>query len=240
MPAAKSPVVSNLNVMRVLFVKDWRLFRAPMVALIVVGAVCYLIALASIFYPQADHDTLDSLFTAALVSFELTGFLAAAFGGVAIAGERADRTADFLGLLPVRRMQIVLSKLTVSILMIGACAAFHLLILGLTLLAWSNYYPTNRGPHDVQWVTALPMWFGFTTSLFGIAWLLGTFLRSGPISACVSIATTIAWFAVVALRLDAGHYRDEVVPITLSSISLAVGLSTLVGGTIYYLRRIAP
>lgn len=238
MPAAKSPLVSNLDVMRVLLAKDWRLFRAPMVALIVVGAGCYLIALANILYPQPEHDALQSLLTAAGISFELTGLLAAAFGGVAIAGERADRTSDFLGLLPVTRMQIILSKWIASIFIIGTCAALHLLILGLCVLARSDV--ANYGPHDMQWAVVLPLWIGFTTSLFGIAWLLSTFLRSGPISACISIATTIALFAMVALRLDAGHYSDQQVPLILASTSMAVGLSTLIGGAIYYLRRIAP
>jgi ABC-type transport system involved in multi-copper enzyme maturation permease subunit len=240
MSASKPPVVSNLYVMLALLAKDWRLFRAPMVALIVVGAACYLIALANTLYPQTDHDALESLFTAAVVSIELTGLLAAAYGGVAIAGERADRTADFLGLLPVSRMQIILSKWMVSLLMIGLCAAFHLLVLGLCLLARSNIHPGNVGPRQVQWATALPLWIGFTTSLFGIAWLLSTFLRSGPISACVSIATTIALFAMVALRLDAGHYSEQQVPLVLGSLSLAAGLLSMFGGAIYYLRRIAP
>ncbi len=40
-------------------------------------------------------------------------------------GERSDRTADFIGLLPVTRKQIILSKWLISIIVLAGCAAFH-------------------------------------------------------------------------------------------------------------------
>jgi ABC-type transport system involved in multi-copper enzyme maturation permease subunit len=240
MPASKSSVVSNLEVMRVLFAKDWRLFRAPMIALIVVGLGCYLIALFNVLYPQTQQPARESWLTAAAISFELTGLLASAFGGVAIAGERADRTANFVAMLPVTRFQIILSKWLVSISMISAFAVLHLLVIGICTLARSYTYPGDGRLGDLQWAIALEVWIGFTASLFGIAWLLGTFLRSGPISACISIAVTIASFLVPAMLLDGGIHGGKDPSLVVAPLTIFIGVLCTIGGACYYTRRVAP
>jgi hypothetical protein len=71
--------------------------------------------------------------------------------------------------------------------------------------------------------------------------LLSTFARSGPISACVSIAITIA--ALVLARsaepegapADTWHWAFR-----LGLLPSAIGLASLFAGTLYYLRRVAP
>jgi ABC-type transport system involved in multi-copper enzyme maturation permease subunit len=58
----------------------------------------------------------------------VVALIAAAFGGLAIAGERADRTGDFLAMLPVSRLQIPLSKWLISLATLGVCLTLPLLV----------------------------------------------------------------------------------------------------------------
>jgi len=160
--------------------------------------------------------------------------VAAAFGGMAIAGERADRTADFIALLPVTRIQVALSKWLVSLLMLGICLGFHLLI------AVSNtVYGFRVNPS--QLLVAYEILTCGTFCLFGVAWLFSAFTKSGPISASLSyavvLATTMLTFTVVH-----GHngVSDKESAIAIAMVTTMIGVAGIFVGTIYYLRRIAP
>jgi ABC-type transport system involved in multi-copper enzyme maturation permease subunit len=236
--------------MRALLAKDWRFFRAPMIALLVVGPACFLIALTAVFSSHPAEGVIDTalqcLFIAAIVACALTSLLASAFGGIAIAAERTDRTADFMALLPVTRMQILLSKWIISISMLLASAGTYLAIAGASLLIVlcrhsrdpASMNEMHRDMGDL--LTSIACWIGFTAAFFGIGWLLSTFTRSGPISACISIAMTIAVAAVFGLAMDNSRYRDQDLSLAFASLLLAIGLLAASGGAIYYRKRIAP
>jgi len=239
------PAVSNLRVMHALLAKDWRFFRAPIVALLLLCAGCYLTALtqtrvsrSEIYYSPLIDQATEGLMTGAQLSLMLCALLAAAFGGVAIAGERAARSADFLAALPITRRQIVLSKCITSASALGAFTALHTAVL-LFALHFSGQ-PAERGG---AWKLAVSsaIWLGFTVSFFGAAWLLSTFTRSGPISACVSIAITIAVFVLALVYLQ-GHDRADYMQLVRHLVlpPLAIGLASLISGTLYYLRRVEP
>ena len=244
---------SNLRIMRALLAKDWRLNRTTMVGLIAAGAGCYLICMAIIPGNHSSDNEADKVAGAVLAgaagALALTALLASAFGGIAIAGERTDRTSDFIGLLPVTRTQIILSKWIVSTLMLGTCAAFHVLValtaalipasperhallLGLTPTEYEALRKAAEGA--ACWAA---VWTSCAISFFGVAWLPSTFTRSGPISACISIAITSASVGV-ALSLE-GHTQRELL-LCLFMFPAAVGLASLAVGTLYYLRRVAP
>jgi ABC-type transport system involved in multi-copper enzyme maturation permease subunit len=229
--------VSNLQIMRALLAKDWRFFRVPLIALILVGVGCYLIALTAMSETRSKAEVVDSLADWAVVACNLTALLAAAFGGVSIAGERSDRTSDFIALLPVARKQIILSKWTVSVLMLGGCALIHLMLARSFGTALYEAQRRSRAP----WTIVTVVWIAFTTSFFGIAWLLSTFTRSGPISACVSIAITVAGLVLAVVYLQ-GHDRADYLEVLRHVVlpPLAIGLASLIAGTSYYLRRVEP
>jgi hypothetical protein len=97
-----SSQVLNWRIMPTLIAKDWRLYRVHLIALLVTSAGCYALGLMGAFYRLPDpYGPRDSFYAASIIAANLTALLAAAFGGMAIAGERSDRTADFLSLLPV-------------------------------------------------------------------------------------------------------------------------------------------
>jgi hypothetical protein len=301
---------SNVRVMRTLLAKDWRLFRLPVIGLIVAGAGIFLFfacqdAISNSNLPQSSQSTfrltveaaslfavfLMGLFSVAgivralllgegrflplpitgliaafvgahllvgrdawsyaheighvwtplLITLDdasdfailLTILLASAFGAISIAGERKERTADFLALLPVTRKQIVTSKFIVTAVVMVGFLAFYGSIL---LLLWGvRLDEMSQIPASAALVAAL------ATSFFGVAWLLSTFTTSPAISAWVSIAVTLFVYVYMGAEwrwTDRAALSEfnHVVTATL----LAIGLSSVIGGTIYYLRRIAP
>jgi ABC-type transport system involved in multi-copper enzyme maturation permease subunit len=238
---------SNLQIVRTLVAKDWRLFRVPMVALIIVAAGCYLMALAFIIdnwkdiavaktTPQTSAGAIVS--AAAYIALLLTCLPASALGGTAIAAERTDRTSDFIGLLPVTRLQIVLSKLLSSFLIIAVFAAFHACVLWIC----SALEPS---PVRFDWnvLAGCIMWIGCAICLLGVAWLFSTFMSSGPISACIAIGVTAVTIVTSTYLVDThSEHRlpDWGLFLILSGVTYGVGLPSLIGGSLYYLRRVAP
>ena len=227
---------SNLHIMCALLAKDWRLFRLPTFALVTIVVGCYSPAAASERF--LGYHSLA--FGATVLAATLSGVLASAFGGLAIAGERADRTMDFLGVLPITRGQIIFSKWTISFLVLGLCALLQYFIA--TVLMRVVVSPLDgTGWSSGPLPQVIPEWVAFSASFFGIAWLLGTFLRTPAISACASIAATLAWFAIIETRQHANHMEHHPrASLILTSVSLAIGLTSLIGGTLYYLRRVEP
>jgi hypothetical protein len=236
---------TNLQTMRALFAKDWRFFRVPMLALIISAAASYLLIVGDALVfgqtmardanPAAYHRLIvDSIGGGAAFSAVLTVLIAAAFGGTAIAAERADRTADFLGLMPVTRMQVVLSKWFASFCMLGVWLLFQGAVAWVAVRALSKYSPDNH--QDI--LNAVGLFAALALCTFGVAWLFGSFTRSGPISACLGIAATaIACFLPEAV--DHQHRPGELQLWTAATVAM-IGMCGLLAGTVIYLRRIAP
>ena len=242
-----------LQTMRALLAKDWRLFRLPLSALVAVGLGCYPITVAAVL-GGSEANAAYYLFNAAMLACEVTAVLASVFGGAALTGERADHTADFLNTLPVTRSQIIVSKWMVCMIMVGASLGLHSLV---ALIFWrletSGSRATLALPIWVQraygpawslaayWESASAFAAACIISLFGVAWGLSAFTKSGPICACASIAVTIA--TVVLAKNGLGDPRlvgAWEAAYRLALPPAAIGLSSLVAGTLYYLRRVAP
>jgi len=237
--------VSSIRVMPALLAKDWRLYRLPIIGLIVAGVGAYLLAAGGESYAHADlaryshyvqnhHPLFLTLEEASLLAGFLTALLASTFGGVAVAGERNDRTADFVALLPVSRGQIITSKFVVAGSALLAFTLFHALmfVLWASLMGSEAYRSIRAGA-----LVFFGWQMGCLLSFFAVAWLVGTFTASSAINACISIAVTIAallWMFRPPYFGSTRLYGDH----TTTFLSLA--LSCLFAGTIYYLRRIAP
>lgn len=236
-------ISANVRTMRALVAKDLRMSRLPMLGLLIVGACAYLVAFAKAIANWSDNSnhraTAAMLYfcSAALVAIGLTSLLASVFGGVAIAGERSERSSDFLGLLPVTRRQIVLSKLTASALILCGCTVLHgTIALLLILLAGAKLSPFP------WWVIAtyLAWWLGFTMSFFGVGWFFSCFSNSGPISACASIAITVITAAVVDIAISIHAPSDAEMNAIFTAIAFSIGIISVIAGTFYYLKRVAP
>ena len=229
------PSVTHLATMKALIAKDVRYYRVPMLALLITGSTCYVVAVIAVLSSHTDdkpRQFMAALEVASGFATMVVGLIAAAFGGIALAGERADRTAEFMEMLPVRRFQIVLSKCLVSLSMLFICLVFHMTV-AMCLI--------DRQMRSTDLVYTLAVIDGLSLSCYGVAWLLGSFLKSGPVSACVAIGvtvssallstTTVKWFSS-----DLSHRE----PLAIAIVTAWMGLASLIVGSLHYARKIAP
>ena len=116
----------------------WKEYRVQRLVLIV-GAVLLVLPYAMVlglfrFAPVRGSlaDWCMGLLVAAAYSVGISQLTMALLGGNAIAGERADRSAEFVAYLPLTRARILAAKLTVVLLGVAAIWVPNLLILGFT------------------------------------------------------------------------------------------------------------
>src|SRR5262245_46278959 len=129
-----TPFIALLN-------KDWRLYRAPIIALLAVSAMPYAVLWGSNAFQmhESGADFSNSInYEAAMASILAIVAVASAFGGCSFALERRDRSADFLAMLPVSRWQIMASKVLVSAFCLATVLLIHLTIYSLQMSSLDN------------------------------------------------------------------------------------------------------
>ena len=212
--------------------KDLRQMRLPFLmsaALFVAPAV--IAAIAWMFYPDnGAHGTWREF----VASFALMGAYLCTIGAalpsaVAFAGERRDRTAEFVATLPVSRLRIVMSKAIVSL---AAAAWPWMLALGLAALVvdWKE----QGVAEPVPWALCA------SVALFGLAWLCSSLMESEVFSAAISIVcVTILAFGAWVLT-DRAKLTQHETRLLYFTLLPAVGIGGFLAGTIIALRRVSP
>ncbi len=161
----------------------------------------------------------------------------ALIGGNAIAGERADRSAEFLASLPIAKQQTVTSKLLLSL----AIAAVTWIPNAIALLYLSALLNVEF-PRDV-----LPLLLGGTAivsmTFFGVAWMLSSFLRSPTFSVVGGLLApgllfTAVWF--VCYLFDVPERYVEPITCSYFGLCLVTAPVCFCVGTWYYLHRVEP
>jgi ABC-type transport system involved in multi-copper enzyme maturation permease subunit len=180
--------------------KDWRLNRVVVVGnLVIVGLSYLLIAISMIaqvqvsgrFEGRALFAWREGLVAAGIWGIMLTILLGSVYGGIAFALERRERWGDFLNMLPVQRRSIVVSKLVVASSCMAMMIAVNSLLLGAAMVLWSidhrhGSFFQGDAPEAIALLT------GTAIMLFGVAWMLSSFMESPALSACIAIAATFA------------------------------------------------
>lgn len=235
-----------LNLMR----KDWRLNRAAVVGLLVMNAMAYGLGIGTYlwdrytFVPTASHylggpglmgnspPSLDHYLQPAIGFGLIFAALASAvFGGIAFALERRERSADFLAMLPVRRNRIIASKLVVAISIMAAALVSQVVIF--VLNDFQRQWETGSSRFEAI--------FHFAASeitLFGIAWLLSTFMESAAIAASVAIGLAAGLTLVLAICWQTPGKGAG--PEIAMCITCALGIFFVTIGSVYYRNRVAP
>lgn len=239
-----------MNRFWMLLKKDWRVNLAPIFGLLIITVAPYLIALvahaANAEQPQTRLETwydaqhhmhaksiqiyegaplIQDLQSASIFSALFITVMASAFGGIAFAQERRDHSADFLAMLPVKRLDIISSKLLVALGLLLLAGAIDFLGLVLT-----NY------PDD--WLlrsTLNPVSCGL--AMFSIAWVLSTFLESAAIAASIAIVVVIG---AIAITWTFSPYPQSLDNGSCAAAGFIVAIIFTLAGSIYYARRIAP
>jgi ABC-type transport system involved in multi-copper enzyme maturation permease subunit len=224
--------------MRTLLWKDYRQNRKVLAVVGILVAMPYLFA--CVFMRSGSRENWASAFSGAstwalVLATAMTAFVA----GNAIAGERADRSAEFAAYLPIGRRRALASK---AILASGVCAAMVLFNLAVlcTAVRWLKH---EYGPRDAVFVMAVCA--GATGVLFfGVAWLFSALSNSPPLAAVTGIGSGIilaaALSAIEIARNPGGSLVHKSVFDWYPPLCLLIGLATFVAGTVYYLRRREP
>jgi ABC-type transport system involved in multi-copper enzyme maturation permease subunit len=232
-----------MSKMMTLIKKDWRVNRVPVVGgalLILAPYVVSAIQLLTNSDWAARGGITPMWALAAGAGGGLSAIMGAVFGGVAFATERSDRSANFLAMLPVSRVQILTSKLIVAVLCLAMFFAFNLMVL---LIAYCVASPREIASfYSVTMMTLGGMaWSAlFGLGLFGVAWMLSSFLSSPAISASAALGVIVGLIAAVATGVSQRYTSNDASRAWSISAAAALGVVGFVIGTVHYLRRVEP
>ncbi len=220
----------------------WKDYRANRIVL-VFGLTLLLLPYAAFLVLSIRHglqraQVAAELSPVALMSLGASLITIAALAGNAIAGERQDRSAEFLAYLPPTRRRIIASKAAVALSAALIIWLFNLAVVWV-LVPWVRPAdnPELGGAGDVS--IALPVVAALAVVMFGAAWLGSAMLGTPTISTALGFcAPALVAGALQALQYYAAWYFDfswwfRTVCITLGGVCFVVGVA-------YYLRRIEP
>lgn len=210
----------------------------------VVTAVPFNIALIFLFRPDVLSDL--SLMRIVAGSFEgATAFLPVVCymavvmtAGSIIAGERQERTADFLGTLPPLRTKVLLSKGIVVASTIAVWSLIYVAMLGLT------QFLDQLASHKLQLSDLPPVTIiaQIIIGAGGISWAASTFCRTitPPVLAGIIIpALFVPAMQTVLQKANVSLSPEQLGEWTIAAI-FTLGIIGFVLGTIVSLRRESP
>jgi ABC-type transport system involved in multi-copper enzyme maturation permease subunit len=210
--------------MKTLLWKDYRQNRKVLVGAGIIVAMPYLI----LSWSLPGRAPLASYFSAAAY-FACILFvgMAAFIGGNAIAGERADRSAEFAAYLPIRRRDSLVSK---AIVAVGMVFGFLAVNYGVVLISGGPSFP------GLQALVLLT--FSSAVLIFGVAWLSSSLTSSPSISAAIGIAGPVLLIANLAFVAELAPLLRPLVSVSVffPLIFIVIGVAAfLVGSTCYLL-----
>jgi ABC-type transport system involved in multi-copper enzyme maturation permease subunit len=232
--------------MKWLFWKEYRQNRVVFIALAVMLVVPHLFGAAifvikTMYYHEYLAEGLRGiLFGASLYSLGLSQVALALIGGNVIAGERADRSAEFQAYLPLSRQRILGGKLLVVLTVAAVIWTINPLIM-LSLMG-SLFRPGDINYSFFVQITANIAITG--VAFFGVAWLLSSVLSSSTISVVAGlVAPVVIWsgicFVNYLIQGDVWSPNTQyVLQWSYWSICLAVSVICFVAGTWIFLRRV--
>ena len=178
------------------------------------------------------------LMNASVPSFILALMSIAFLAGFIIAGERRDRSAEFLAYLPPKRSTILASKAILCFLWIAIVAIVYFLVTEV-IVPWisSGEVAIQDGGREDLLLAA-----GYTASIFGVSWLCSSFFES-PVIAVIAgfVSPMLIWTLVYTLQLRMGwELDDDTLVNCLAGMFFILGLSSFVGGCAHFLLRVEP
>lgn len=223
----------------------WKDCRVNLLVLIVAAVMVFgplLMGVAVNLYHQFDPDSQpflwrDILVRTSLISSACSLLSIVLLGGNAIAGERADRSAEFLAYLPPSRGMILVSKVIVAVGVATGVWLFNLAVI--YVLA------PMTGPVPAEWVEhlredcnrVLPVMFQTSVFLFGAAWLGSAIANSPAVATGLGFIPPAVTMGLLMYFMGPEH---EALAATYRVLALSMGVTFFLTGGVVYLRRVAP
>jgi ABC-type transport system involved in multi-copper enzyme maturation permease subunit len=223
--------------LRALIWKDIRANRfALLLALILVVATYGVVGIfgyldASMALQPLGRRVGELLRVGSLMAYGVGQLSMAVLAGNLIAGERVNRSAEFLAYLPASRGKVLCAK---ALVLAGAAAALlvvSLLVGGLAALF--GEYPGGDGLGQAVMAVVLIAAFGFCAA--GVGWLGSCGLQSS--AAAMLFAILVPWgLSILVMNVTRGEASSAI----WGAANLATGSAGFLFGTWHYLHRAEP
>lgn len=219
--------------------REYRLNRWILVLGVVALVLPYIAALI-IFGDMSEMDgappSVSEIFGGGiLASFVATQVVLAILGGNAIAGERADRSAEFMGYLPVPRTLRLRAKLTLASLLLTVSWGVSALAIGIVALL---------DPEIVQHPEFSGVVVGgiciAATSLatYALCWLISSMTTNPAIAVMGGLVTVGIGLILLSVSATESNVTSLLIGYTIFCLTLA-GVCFWTG-TRHYLKRVEP
>ncbi|NLE37576.1 MAG: ABC transporter permease subunit [Pirellulaceae bacterium] len=189
-----------------------------------------------------------------MFSFYVTHVILALLGGNSIAGERGDRSAEFLATLPLSRRRNLASKLVLGPLAVAVIWGVNLLIFLFVSGASPGLTEILRefaARPDLLFRRELLLFFGCVggtgLAFFCVGWSASSFLNSSVYASAIALMTpltVIMGIQGVIWWTETRFYGRWEEPATVAcwyaSICITLSVAAFIAGTWYYLRRVEP
>ena len=224
--------------MKALLWKDFRENRTVLMAIAVFVLMPYIssaiVAIADVSAGRDPHWA-RTLWGSSAVALCLSAGVTSFIAGNVIAGERANRSAEFAAYLPIPRRTTAASK---AIVAISSCLFILLVNFGINRLA--AWVQSDRS-HDVPVQDLAFFGLPAVVLMFGVAWLFSSFSRSPVIAAASGLVAFLVLIGTSTFSMS--HTTGQIPHLWFYwywSTSLIVGIGGFAVGVIYYLRRVEP
>ncbi len=233
--------------MRWLLWKDYRQNRLIVYTALVLLLAPHLVALyaacrAKEFLGLPAEPRWEPYFGVSCVySLVISQVAVALIGGNAIAGERGDRSAEFLFSLPIARGRLLASKLLLAL----SVVAVVWLVNAPTLWYLAKTSPIRWGVFGHEFRIELFTNTAITgLTFFCVAWFLSSLIGSPAYAACLGLLTPLIVMVGIAYADSLYLFESRIGPLTLEfrwrAICLTLSLPCFAVGTWHYLRRVEP
>jgi ABC-type transport system involved in multi-copper enzyme maturation permease subunit len=231
--------------MKALLWKDYRTNRPLLVIGVVLLLTPYAVLIGFIWYSvgltaATPTQWAESLLTAAQASLAFSQLTLLLLAGTIIAGERRDRSAEFLAYLPPSRPVVLTSKALLSAATVTVIWGLTLVIVGLVVPALdAELLAGTRREGLLEFLTIMAT---SGAALFGTAWLGSSMLESPTYSTAIGLlAVMLLPFLLNLCRLASGWPDDSAVFVqALHLLYIGCGIAAFIAGWTYYVRRVEP
>jgi ABC-type transport system involved in multi-copper enzyme maturation permease subunit len=227
--------------------KDYRVNRLVIITTLVLLAAPHLLVAILIWRGAIGGPNLlppaGCFVGSSLYSLSLLQLAFALLGGNSIAGERIDRSAEFLAYLPVSRGRILASKLLVAVAAVPLVWLPNLVVLAIAYASTPTANLPQTVPPAISYGLSTIAITGLT--FFCVAWLFSCMLQSPTFSVAAGlivpllVVTGMQWVAYL-LDLGTGLSFDELSVCWYCGLCLVISAASFSTGTLYYLRRVEP
>ena len=228
--------------MKALLWKDYRQNRRILVGVAIMLLIPYVFVTVGelgtrLWHVYPSKNLTELIGEASILSLFLTVLAIGFLGGNAIAGERVDRSAEFVAYLPIARRPAIASK---AIVALSACLAFWLVNASVgCVTSWMVSDRFLEVVFDIASTTALG-----SVLIFGASWLFSSFMSSPPIATMMGLATVVVYAVTMGLIDQArGLGTAGMEPsyfVLCAVLCVVLGIACFVAGVLHYVRRIEP